>query len=66
MEAKTVIHNRRLGREIGNRVFPNGFIETILVVPPNKTATKLLIEGVVNVAKKVKNHDQQQSNNCSF
>jgi hypothetical protein len=52
--SKTVIHNRRLGREIGNRVFPNGFIETILVVPPNKTATKLLIEGVVNVAKKLK------------
>jgi hypothetical protein len=48
--SKTVIHNGRLGRQVGNRVFPNGFIDTCLASPSNDKELILRIEGAADVA----------------
>ena len=49
--SKTVVYNNRLGREIGNRVFPNGFIKTHLIAPADAEQLTLQIEGAADISK---------------
>ncbi len=48
--SKALVHNQRLGREIGNRVFPNGFISTFLVPPADAASLTLRIEAAANIS----------------
>ncbi len=50
--SKTVVYNNRLGREVGNRVFPNGFITGSLT--PDSGNMTLRIEGAADVSKQFK------------
>ena len=49
--SKAVIYKQRLGRTIGNSVFPNGFISTNLVPPPDSASFTLSIEGAMDIAR---------------